>query len=621
VSDSGKDQWSKVRHDLRTPINQIIGYSELLQEEAEDAGQAALLPDLQKVTAAARRLLALLEEHLAPAAIEALVQAAVAEAGPSLPAAAAGVAPAAAGPAQAPASATAPGSAATPAGASAPPTAAAPTPAGAAASKKERHGPQTLERLGSKEKDLLLVVDDNEMNRDMLSRRLKGKGFEVETSEDGYQALERVAKGGVDLLLLDVMMPGISGVEVLKKLRETYSPADLPIIMATAKDQSEDIVAALKSGANDYVVKPLDFPVVLARVVAQLTIKKAKEQVERLAADLEKTNRFIRNTFGRYLSQEIVSSILETPEGLKLGGERRTVTILMSDLRGFTAIAERLPPEQVVMMMNHYLGAMADVIMKHRGTIDEFIGDAVLAIFGAPVQRDDDARRAVACATEMQLAMQAVNAWNREQGLPAVEMGIALHTGEVVVGNIGSEKRAKYGVVGTTVNLTSRIETYTVGGQILISESTHRAAGPEVQVGGQMLVRAKGAREPLTAYDLRGIGGAFNVFLPAEEHTTIQLEQPIVIRFFTIDGKAVSEEAQGGLLVRVSLKGADVASDARPSAATNVKIHLVGAEDKEVPGDLYAKVIEKAGSTGGFAVRFTSMPPEVEVFLKRRLGA
>jgi len=618
VTDS-KDQWSRVRHDLRTPINQIIGYSELLHEEAEDAGQADLLPDLQKVTAAARRLLALLEEHLAPAAIDALVRAAVAEAEPSFPAGAAGASPAAAGSALAPGPAAAAPSAS--AAASPPAPAAVPAPAVATDSKKERHGPQTLERLASKEKDLLLVVDDNEMNRDMLSRRLKGKGFEVETSEDGYQALERVAKGGVDLLLLDVMMPGISGFEVLKKLRETYSPADLPIIMATAKDQSEDIVGALKSGANDYVVKPLDFPVVLARVVAQLTIKKAKEQVERLASDLEKTNRFIRNTFGRYLSEEIVSSILETPEGLKLGGERRTVTILMSDLRGFTAIAERLPPEQVVQMLNHYLGAMADVIMKHRGTIDEFIGDAVLAIFGAPVQRDDDAQRAVACATEMQLAMQAINAWNREQGLPAVEMGIALHTGEVVVGNIGSERRAKYGVVGTTVNLTSRIETYTVGGQILISEATHRAAGPDVQVGGQMLVRAKGAREPLTAFDLRGIGGAFDVFLPAEEHTTVRLQQPIAIRFFTIDGKAVSEEAQGGLLVSVSMKGADVASDARPSAATNVKIHLIGAEDKEVPGDLYAKVIEKVGTTGGFAVRFTSMPPEVEVFLKRRLGA
>ncbi|MGE0455606.1 MAG: adenylate/guanylate cyclase domain-containing protein [Vicinamibacteria bacterium] len=604
MSEGGRDQWSKVRHDLRTPINQIIGYSELLQEEAEDAGQAGLLPDLQKVTAAARRLLALLDEHLSPGAIEAMARAAAAAPAPPGGGAAPAVAaapPAAGEPAQAPVAEHAP--------------AVAPPP------KDERHGPQTLDRLGSKEKDLLLVVDDNEMNRDMLSRRLRAKGFEVETSEDGYQALERVAKGGVDLLLLDVMMPGISGYEVLTKLRETHSSADLPIIMATAKDQSEDIVGALKSGANDYVVKPLDFPVVLARVVAQLTIKKAKEQVERLASDLEKTNRFIRNTFGRYLSEEIVSSILESPEGLKLGGERRTVTILMSDLRGFTAIAERLAPEQVVLMLNHYLGAMADVIMKHRGTIDEFIGDAVLAIFGAPVQRDDDARRAVACATEMQLAMAAVNEWNREQGLPAVEMGIALHTGEVVVGNIGSEKRAKYGVVGTTINLTSRIETYTVGGQILISEATQRAAGPDVRLGGQMLVRAKGAREPLTAYDLRGIGGAFDLFLPAEEHTTVQLQQPIEIRFFTIDGKAVSDEARKGLLVRVSMKGADVASDVTLPATTNVKIHLIDGQDEEVPGDLYAKVIEKAGASGAFAVRFTSMPPEVEVFLKRRLGA
>jgi class 3 adenylate cyclase len=569
-----KDAFSKARHDLRTPINQILGYAELLQEDAEEKGQPGFVPDLQKIQAAARRLLGLIDELMAPGKL-APAPTPVADEPPALDES----------------------------------TVRAP----------ERHGPRTLDRLAGKVKDRLLVVDDNEMNRDMLSRRLKAKGFEVETAEDGRQALNRIQQGRLDLVLLDVMMPGISGLDVLREARDEMklSPADLPIIMATAKDASEDVVEALKLGANDYVVKPLDFPVVLARVSAQLQVKRAKDEIDRLVEDLELRNRFIKNTFGRYLSDEIVESILDSPEGLRLGGERRQVTILMSDLRGFTSVAERLGPEQVVTMLNHYLGTMADVIMKYRGTIDEFIGDAILVIFGAPILREDDAQRAIACATEMQLKMAEVNAWNREQGLPEVEMGIAVHTGEVVVGNIGSQKRAKYGVVGTTVNLTSRIETYTVGGQVLISEPALRAAGPAVSVAGQMAVRAKGAREPMLAYDLRGIGEPWNVALPVPEHTTVRLTRPVSVRYFKIDGKQVSEQAALGLMVALSSKGADMQAEEVVAPLTNLKLHVLHADGREVPGDLYAKVVESTGGAkASFSVRFTSMPPEVEIFIK-----
>jgi adenylate cyclase len=586
-----RDPWSKARHDLRTPINQILGYSELLQEEAEEAAHSTYVPDLQKIQTAARRLLALIDEHLSP---------------DRLPAPAPAAAPPPAAPTTAPATAA---------------SAEAPVTAPAAEAPQRRREARNRSQGAARGQGSLLVVDDNEMNRDMLSRRLKAKGYAVDVAEDGQRALDKIGTGGFDLVLLDVMMPGLSGIDVLKRVRTTTAAAELPIIMATAKTQSEDIVEALKAGANDYVTKPLDFPVVLARVQGQLALKSAVEEVQRLAADLEVKNAFIRNTFGRYLSDEIVASLLESPAGLALGGERRVVTILMSDLRGFTAIAERLAPEQVVNLLNHYLGAMADVILAQQGTIDEFIGDAILAIFGAPTQHADDAARAVACATAMQLEMEKVNAWNHAEGLPEVEMGIAVHTGEVVVGNIGSEKRAKYGVVGTTINLTSRIETYTVGGQILISDTTLRAAGPDVSVSGQMLVRAKGAREPILAHDLRGIGGTRNLFLPPPRHDTVELAQPVAIQFFTLDGKAVSEAAQQGLLTSLSLKGADVQADATLPVATNLKIRVLDAVGAEIPGDLYAKVVERPeGGPAGFRLRFTSMPPEVETFFKRRLA-
>jgi adenylate cyclase len=180
----------------------------------------------------------------------------------------------------------------------------------------------------------------------------------------------------------------------------------------------------------------------------------------------------LRKTFGRYLTDEVVANLLESPKGLKIGGENRKITILTSDLRGFTAISERLQPQDVVKILNLYLETMAEVICQYQGTIDEYIGDGILVLFGAPTLRDNDSARAVACAVAMQLAILCVNKKLELLGFPNLQMGIGINTGEVVVGNIGSEKRCKYTAIGSPVNLTFRIESYTVGGQILISEST-----------------------------------------------------------------------------------------------------------------------------------------------------
>jgi adenylate cyclase len=568
------DPNSKARHDLRTPVNQIIGYSELLHEIAEEAGHPEYLSDLMKIRAAAGRMLELINEHF--------------------------------GARQAPA-----GAAAEPPQPSPP---AAPPPAQAPSSPSLPAAGQDTE-LGQ-----LLVVDDNEMNRDMLSRRLAARGHAVRVAEDGESALRTIEAGRPDLVLLDVMMPGISGLEVLQRLRQKYTVSDLPVIMATAMDASKDIVEALKLGANDYVTKPLDFPVVLARVQGQLALKRAKDEVQKLAHDLELHNRFIRHTFGRYLSNEVVSSLLETPEGLKLGGESRRVTILMSDLRGFTSVSERLGPEQVVRLLNTYLGAMARLILKHNGTIDEFIGDAVLAIFGAPITRDDDARRALACGIEMQLAMADVNRQNQEEGLPTVEMGIAIHTGPVVVGNIGSQERTKYGVVGPTVNLTGRIESYTVGGQILISDETYRECSDVVTVAGSREVQAKGSREPIVVWDLRGIGAEYALRLGDRAEELVALARELTVRYALLDGKHVRQDTHLGRLVRLSPRGGEVRFQTPVPPLSNVKLWLRTDDGRELPGDLYAKVMaEPAGEAAASRVHFTSMTPDAEAFLRERL--
>jgi len=564
MSDEPSDEArARLRHDLRTPLHQIIGYAELLEETAREKNDEASIADLSRIRSAARRALEL-ADAVAPAADV--------------------------------------------------------TPAGGVFFK----GPEALPavpapRAPSRPIDRsavrLLVVDDNELNRDMLSRRLGARGFQVETSPDGKDALQRIETEVFDLLLLDVMMPEVSGIDVLRKLRERWSESDLPIIMATARDATEDVVEALSLGANDYVTKPLDFPVVLARIETQLTLKDQKAEIRRLAEDLELRNRFIRSLFGRYVSEEVVSGLLDSPEGPQLGGESRKVTLLMSDLRGFTLLTEALEPEQVLRLLNSYLAAMADVILAHQGTIDEFVGDGILAIFGAPLARPDDPRRAVECAAAMQAALVELNKKNALEGLPWLEMGVAVHTGEVIVGNIGSERRAKYGVVGAAVNHAGRIESFTVGGQVLLSEATLREAGEGIRVGERLAIDAKGTREPIVVHDLRGVG---DQGLPDAPEEAVALAEPIRALCHVVVGKRVEAEAFGARVVELSPHGAVVLAPRRLRPLSNVKLQL--QPPGRDPVEVYAKVVAVA-EDGAVSARFTSLPADVDRWLRQVVAA
>jgi adenylate cyclase len=450
----------------------------------------------------------------------------------------------------------------------------------------------------------------------MLSRRLGARGFAVETADDGRSALDLLSSRSYDLVLLDVMMPGLSGLEVLGRVRERWPASDLPVIMATARDASENVVEALRLGANDYVTKPLDFGVVLARIETQLELRRQKLEIRRLADDLEVRNRFIRAVFGRYLSDEVVAALLASPGGPRLGGETRTVTLLMSDLRGFTPLTEGLPPEQVLRLLNSYLAAMADVIMANQGTVDEFVGDAILAIFGAPLAREDDARRAVACAVAMQRAMVELNRRNEAEGLPRLEMGIAVHTGEVILGNVGSERRTKYGVVGSAVNHAGRIESFTVGGQVLISEAALRAAGDgAVEVGSPLSIDAKGTREPIVVHDLRAVAG---VRVPDAADHAVALADPINVLCHVVVGKKVEAEAFGARLLELSLRGGTLLTPRRLRALSNLKMEVRPLG--RTPVVLYSKVVSVAPD-GTMGVRFTSLPAEVDAWLREVVEA
>ena len=228
----------------------------------------------------------------------------------------------------------------------------------------------------------------------------------------------------------------------------------------------------------------------------------------RLKETLRQQEEFIRRTFGRYLSDEVLEEILRNGDELLIGGERRLVTVLFSDIRRSTQLSEQMDAADFIRMLNHYLEEMIEIINAWQGNILEFVGDEIVAVFGAPRPNDSAARDAVACAVAMQRRMGTVNAWNREQGYPEFTMGVGIHTGEAILGNIGSQTRTKYDMIGRNVNLGSRIQSYTKGGQILISTETLEAAGSSVVENkeGAMLVTPKGISGEILLHDVIGFG-------------------------------------------------------------------------------------------------------------------
>ena len=364
---------------------------------------------------------------------------------------------------------------------------------GADAATPARRGPRGF----------ILAVDDRAENRELLARYLTRSGHRVITAAGGEEALERLGRAAVDVVLLDRRMPGLSGQQVLQRIKGDERWRATPVIMISGEQDMPGIIECIEAGADDYLFKPFNPVLLEARIAAGIERKRWHEQERRYRRQLERSERFIRATFGRYLSEDIVTDILERPQGLELGGDLREVTIMMADIRGFSRLTEQLPPDRVVSLLNRYLGAMSEIILQHGGTIDEFLGDAILAVFGAPRRHDDDPERAARCALAMQSAMSGINAANRRDALPELHVGIALNTGTVIAGNIGSERRSKYGFVGHAMNVTSRIEDATGRGEILVADSTRRALGAAYRFGATRRLRAKGIDEALILHPLQ----------------------------------------------------------------------------------------------------------------------
>ncbi|MEW6568793.1 MAG: adenylate/guanylate cyclase domain-containing protein [Chloroflexota bacterium] len=338
---------------------------------------------------------------------------------------------------------------------------------------------------------LVLVADDDWLNRDLLQAYLMTSGCQVATAPDGLSALELARQSPPDLALIDVQMPRMDGLTLCSVLKSEPETRFVPVVIVTALDAEEERLRAIEVGADDFVTKPYNSVVLLTRVRSLLRIKKLHD-------DLESRNRLLHQVLSRYVAQDVADIILTDPERyLHLGGEIRPVTVLFADIRGFTHYTEQRTGPQVVETLNRLFPPLSQVIFNHRGTFDKYLGDGLMAFYGAPMAGVDDAQRAVDTAIEMQRLFRELTANDPE--LARLGLSVGLHSGEAVVGTIGSEKLMEYTVVGDTVNVAKRLQENALAGQILISRATYG------QVKGVKAKRLRplqlfGRQEPVEAF-------------------------------------------------------------------------------------------------------------------------
>ena len=316
---------------------------------------------------------------------------------------------------------------------------------------------------------------------------------------DGPGALDLARTHAPDLMLLDINMPGMSGYEVCSRLKRDPRTQFIPVVMVTALEGDEDKIRAIEAGADDFLTKPFNSLMMMTRVRSLLRIKQLHDE-------LENRNNLLRRVLNRYVNEDIVDVILVDPERyLQLGGDTRSVTVFFADIRGFTAFAERRPADEVLGILNSIFNELTEVIFRHHGTLDKYIGDELMAFFGAPVKTGDDTINALGAALEMHGVFREVCERIGHPELRNLALGIGLNSGEVAVGNVGSERVMSYTVIGDVVNTARRIQQAAGAGQVLISEATYRLAAPLVDAQRLEARMFSGKSEPIMIYALHGM--------------------------------------------------------------------------------------------------------------------
>ena len=353
----------------------------------------------------------------------------------------------------------------------------------------------------------ILVVDDTANNVKLLKDLLTMRGYAVVTASSGLEGLEQIEKERPDLVLLDVMMPGMNGYDVCRRIRENPATGVLPVMMVTALDPGQERIKGLEAGADDFLTKPINQPELLARVRSLLRIKELWDQVidlnrtleqrvDEQVAQLERMGR-LKRFFSPQLAELIVSGDAEDP----LRSHRRDITVVFLDLRGFTAFAETAEPEEVMGVLREYHAEMGRLVLEHEGTLERFTGDGMMIFFNDPVPVPNPAERAIRMALAMREQVTGLAQGWRKRGFD-LDFGVGIAQGYATIGAIGFEGRLDYGAIGTVTNLAARLCGEAKPGQVLISRRMIGTVEELVEAEPVGELALKGFSRPVSVFNV-----------------------------------------------------------------------------------------------------------------------
>ena len=365
----------------------------------------------------------------------------------------------------------------------------------------------------------VLVVDDQPQNVRLLEAILGPRGYDVRTARSGEEALATVAAAPVDLVLLDIIMPGLDGYETCRRLREQASTAYLPVVMVTASGE-EQKVKALEAGADDFLTKPVNRNELVARVASLARIKRYQDTIKRQAAELAAWNRELESRvevqvaelermsrLRRFLSPQLAELVIDSGDESFLESHRREIVVVFCDLRGFTPFAEASEPEEVMGVLTEYHRALGDLIFRFEGTLERFTGDGLMVFFNDPVRCEDGPLRAVRMATAMRTRVRTLaEGWSRQGHDLALGIGVA--QGYATLGRIGFDGRYDYAAIGSVTNLAARLCGEAEPWQILVTERVLSAAGSMVVAEESGARELRGFSRPVRTFSVRGLDNA-----------------------------------------------------------------------------------------------------------------